>query len=210
MMSTPSQEPKGAVTPPWLRAVVDYAGPAAFLIGFFAGGRNLLFATWWLVGGSAFALLLNLAITRRVAPMPLIWGGAAMVFGSLSLIFHDTTFVKMKTTFVDLALAAALFIGLQLGKNPLRLMMGEALKLTPEGWRKLTLRYALFFLAMAVLNEVVWRTQPDSVWVLFRMPGLIILAMLFALTQLPMMMKDMKAHEAGEAEAAARLTELQE
>ena len=190
--------------------MVDYAGPVAFLIGFFVGGQNLLFATWWLVGGSAFALLLNLAITRRIAPMPLIWGGAALVFGTLTLVFHDTAFVKMKTTFVDITLAVALFIGMRLGKNPLKLMIGDALKLSPDGWRKMTVRYALFFLAMAVLNEIIWRTQPDAVWVLFRMPGLIILAMLFALTQLPMMMKDMKAHEASQAEAAARLTELQE
>ncbi|CAN5263830.1 inner membrane-spanning protein YciB [soil metagenome] len=192
-------------SPPWLKAVVDYLGPVAFLIGFFVMGRNLLFATWWLVGGSAVALLLSLIVVRRVPPMPLIWGGAALIFGTLSLIFHDTTFVKMKTTFVDLALASALFIGLRIGKNPLKLMMGDALKLTETGWRKLTIRYGLFFLAMAVLNEIIWRTQPDSVWVLFRMPGLLILAALFAVTQLPMMMKDMKA-----AEAAAALTELQE
>ena len=192
-------------SPPWLKAVVDYLGPVAFLVGFFVMGRNLLFATWWLVGGSAVALLLSLIVVRRVPPMPLIWGGAALVFGTLSLIFHDTTFVKMKTTFVDVALAAALFIGLRLGKNPLKLMMGEALKLTDRGWRTLTLRYAAFFLAMAVLNEIIWRTQPETTWVLFRMPGLLILAGLFAVTQLPMMMKDMKA-----AEALAKLTELQE
>jgi intracellular septation protein len=192
-------------SPPWLKAAVDYLGPAAFFLGFFLGGRNLLGATFWLVGGSAVALLLSLAVVRRIPPMPLIWGGAALLFGSLSLIFHDPVFVKMKTTFVDLALAAALFIGLQLGRNPLKLMMGEALKLTDAGWRTLTLRYAAFFVAMAVLNEVIWRTQPDAVWVVFRMPGLLILAALFAVTQLPMMMKDMKA-----AEAAAALAELQE
>jgi intracellular septation protein len=203
-MST-EQQPPGAPSPAWLRAVVDYAGPVAFLIGFFAGGRNLLHATWWLVGGSAFALLLNLAVTRKIAPMPLIWGGAALLFGSLTLVFHDTVFVKMKTTFVDVALAAALLIGLKLNKNPLKMMMGEALKLTEAGWRKLAVRYALFFLCMAVLNEIVWRTQPDDVWVLFRMPGLVILALVFSLTQLPLMMREMKA-----AEAAARLTELQE
>ena len=192
-------------SPPWLKAVVDYLGPVAFLVGFFVMGRNLLFATWWLVGGSAVALLLSLIVVRRVPPMPLVWGGSALIFGTLSLIFHDTTFVKMKTTFVDLTLAAALFIGMRLGKNPLKIMMGEALKLTETGWRTLTLRYAAFFLAMAVLNEIIWRTQPDATWVLFRMPGLLILAALFAMTQLPMMMKDMKA-----AEAVAKLTELQE
>jgi intracellular septation protein len=207
---TPTEKPAGTVTPAWLRAVVDYAGPACFVIAFFVFGKNILAGTWGLVAGSAVGLILNFAITRKVAPLPLIWGGAALVFGSLTLIFHDPVFVKMKTTFIDLTLGVALLIGLYLKKEPLKLLLGEALKLTEKGWRVLTVRYAGFFFLCAILNEIVWRTQPDATWVLFRMPGLLILAFAFSLTQLPMMMKDMKAAEDEKAEITARLTELQE
>ena len=155
-------------SPPWLRPAIDYLGPAAFVLGFFLTGRNLVHATWWLVGGSAAALALAYAVERRVAPLPAIWGGAALVFGVLTLVFHDPTIIKMKTTFIDLALGAALLIGLGLKRNVLKLLIGEAIHLSDEGWRKLAFRYAVFFLCMAGLNEIVWRTQPDSVWVLFR------------------------------------------
>ena len=191
--------------PAWLRPAVDYLGPLAFMVGFFLTGRNLVHATWWLVAGSFAALALSYAMERRIAPLPLIWGGAALVFGVLTLVFHDPTIVKMKTTFIDLALGVALLGGLALRRNVLKLLMGDALKLSEEGWRKLAFRYALFFLAMAALNEVVWRTQPDSVWVLFRMPGLLILALAFAATQVPMMLKEARTFE-----TAAKLTELQE
>ena len=191
--------------PGWLRPAVDYIGPIAFVIGFFLTGRNLVHATWWLVGGSAAALVLSFVVERRIAPLPLIWGGAALFFGLLTLVFHDPTIIKMKTTFIDLALGVALLVGLALRRNVLKLLMGEAFKLSEDGWRKLAFRYALFFLAMAALNEVVWRTQPDSVWVLFRMPGLLILALAFAATQVPMMLKEARTFE-----TAAKLTELQE
>jgi intracellular septation protein len=203
-------EPKAAATPTWLKMVVDYAGPACFVIAFFVFGKNILAGTWGLVAGSAAGLILNFAVTRKVAPLPLIWGGAALVFGSLTLIFHDPVFVKMKTTFIDLTLGVALLIGLYLKKEPLKLLLGDALKLTDKGWRVLTVRYAAFFFLCAILNEIVWRTQPDATWVLFRMPGLLILAFAFSLTQLPLMMKEMKAAEDEKLAVAAALTEMQE
>ncbi len=200
-----SDAPARPAPPAWLRPTVDYLGPVAFMLGFFLTGKDLVHATWWLVGGSAAALALGYVVERRVAPLPLIWGGAALVFGVLTLVFHDPRIVKMKTTFIDLALGLALLGGLALKRNVLKLLMGDALKLSEEGWRKLAVRYAVFFLAMAALNEVVWRTQPDSIWVLFRMPGLLILALAFAATQVPMMLKEARTFE-----TAAKLTELQE
>jgi intracellular septation protein len=108
--------------------------------------------------------------------------------------------VKIKPTAINLALGLTMLVGAALGKNPLKALFSGALNLTEAGWKKLTVRYGVFFLVMAVLNEAVWRTQPEGVWVLFRFPGLQILSVLFALTQVPMMMKDIKA-----AETAAEL-----
>ena len=198
-----------------IRSLVDYGGPAAFVIAFFFrlrfvatagpigwalamgghGPRDLTGATWWLVGGSALALLAGWVLERRIAPMPLIAGGFALVFGGLTLFFHDPRFVKIKPTATNLCFAVALLGGLALGKNPLKALLGESLPLPDEAWRKLTLRYALFFLSMAGLNEWVWRTQSDEHWVLFRMPGLWILAVLFSFTQVPLMMKYLHTHQ---------------
>jgi intracellular septation protein len=181
-----------------LRMVIDYSGAAAFVIGYFVT-KDFQKATLVLVIVSALALALGFGTERRVAPLPLIYGGAALVFGALTLIFHDPRFVKMKTTFIDLSLGVAMLVGLYLGKSPIKLLVGDSLKMSEEGWKTLTLRFGIFFIALALLNEVVWRTQPDKVWVLFRMPGLLIIAFLFSFTQIPMMMKDAKALEAAAA-----------
>ena len=200
----PSESKPGRVVAPWMRAAVDYLGPAAFLVGYLVQ-HDILAATWWLVGGSAVGLVIAYAVERRVAILPAVWGGAALVFGLMTLVFHDPRIIKIKPTVINFALGMAMLGGLWLKRNPLQALIGDALKLSEAGWRKLTLRYGLFFFAMAILNEVVWRTQPDKVWVAFRWPGLLILAMLFALTQVPTMLKEAKAAEIG-----AALTELEE
>ena len=193
----------GAPPNPFVRAIVDYGGLAVFLATYFVarmvlkqpGNPALLTATWGLVGGSAVALLVGLVVERRVAPLPLFAGLAALIFGGLTLVFHDPRFVKIKPTAINVALAGVMLIGTAMGKNPLKALFADALHLSPQGWRKLTIRYGIFFLVMAAANEVVRRTQPDSVWILFRFPGLQVLSLLFAVTQVPMMMKDMKTLE---------------
>jgi intracellular septation protein len=111
----------------------------------------------------------------------------------------------MKPTFVNICLGGVMLVGLALRKNPLKGLLGSALHLPDWAWRTLTFRYGLFFLFQAALNEVVWRTQSDTVWAFFRFPGLQILALLFSFSQLPLMMKGLK-----EAEVAAKATETME
>jgi len=90
---------------------------------------------------------------------------------------------------MNLVYGGLLLGGLAMKKTPLKLLLGEAFPMTDQGWRILTLRYGLFFVALAGLNEIVWRTQPDATWVLFRFPGLMILTVLFSMSQAPVMMK---------------------
>jgi len=176
----------------WVTWFVDYFALAAFLIGYFGSGKNLQQATWCLVAGSAVALLVGFVVERRLAPFPALAGGAALVFGGLTLVFHDPRFLKMKPTVMNLIFAGLMFGGLILRKHPLKLLIGEAFEMPDEAWRKLTLRYGLFFAALAILNEVVWRTQSDQTWVLFRFPGLMAVTVLFSFTQAPFLMKYMK------------------
>ncbi len=178
-----------------VRFVVDYGGLLAFLAGFFLTGRDLIAATWWLVAGSALSLIIGLVFERRIAPIPAISGGAALFFGGLTLISQDEMFVKIKPTIMNLIFGAGLLGGLALGKNPLKMMLGTALQLPDAAWRKLTFNYGLYFIAIAVLNEVVWRTQSNEVWVLFRMPGLMILGLVFSFSQVPLMMRHAKTEE---------------
>jgi intracellular septation protein len=188
---------------PAVRAIVDYgaliAWLAAFLIYWLAlklpRTDALLQATWWLVGGSAVSLTVGLIAEKRIAPLPLFAGLVALVFGAMALFFHDPRFIKIKPTVTNLCFAGLMLGGVMMGKNPLKAMFAGSLNLSEAGWRRLTIRYGVFFVVMAVLNEVVWRTQPDQVWVFFKFPGMELLTLLFAGTQVPMMMKDIQAME---------------
>lgn len=179
----------------WVRYFVDYSALVVFMVAFFATGRSLPTATWWLVGGSAVALLVGVIVERRIAPFPAIAGGAALLFGGLSLFFHDPRLLKIKPTVMNLVFALVLFVGLAMKKHPLKLLLGEAFDMPDTAWRTLTMRYGLFFLFLAIANEVVWRTQSDSVWVLFRFPGLLILTVIFSVTQAPMLAKYIRSED---------------
>lgn len=179
----------------WVRYFVDYSALAVFLVAYFATGRNMANATWALVAGSAVAIIVGLIVERRVAPFPLIAGGAGLLFGAASLIFDDPRILKIKPTVMNSIFAVALLGGLAMGKNPLRLLLGEAFEMPKTVWRQLTINYALLFLGLAGLNEFVWRTQPEATWVLFRFPGMMILTFAFSIAHAPLLMKYIKAED---------------
>jgi intracellular septation protein len=188
-----------------VRLGVDFGAPAAFLISYFASrnlfpdadeGAHIITATWWLVGGSAAALLIGWIAEKRIAPMPLIAGVAAIIFGGLTLILHDETWVKVKPTVLNLFFAGFLLGGWVLRKLPLKAVLGEVFQLPEAMWRTLSVRYGFFFLLMAVLNEIVWRTQSTETWALFRFPGLQLLSLAFSATQFPLILRGSKAMEA--------------
>lgn len=186
-----------------IRQAVDFGALVAFMIGYavnrfvrgLEGQEALVQATWVLVGASALALLIGWMVERRLAPLPLLTGGFALVFGVLTLVFHDPTLLKIKLTIQNAALAVVLLGSLPLRRYPFKYLLGEAFQLTERGWRGLTLRYGLYFAAVAIVNEVVWRTQSDDAWVSFR--GLLwIASAVFGVWQVFFIMKHMvKAEE---------------
>lgn len=173
----------------WVRTVVDYGAAIAFGVAYFVT-KDFQKATWVLVAASAAALAVGFAVERRLALLPLFFGGMALIFGALGLIFHSDVFVKIKVTVINLALAGFLFGGVFTGRQPLKLIMGEALHLSDAAWRTLTLRYGGYFGVVALLNEIVRNTQDTETWVKFRL-GLLPLALVFVATQVPFMMKHM-------------------
>jgi len=175
--------------PRWLTPVTDYGPLAAFFVAYLVS--DLITATAALMAATVVALVLGYAVARHIPKMALVTAAIVGVFGGLTLILQDETFIKMKPTIVQLLFAVILAGGLALGKSPLQFVMGKALDLDDRGWRILTLRYALFFVAMAALNELVWRTQSDDVWVSFKVFGLLGLTIVFTLTQIPFLTRHM-------------------
>jgi intracellular septation protein len=121
------------------------------------------------------------------ALMPLVTAVIVLVFGSLTLVLHDELFIKLKPTIIYLLFGVVLLSGLAAGKSLLGMVFDSVFHLTEEGWRKLTLRWALFFFALAVLNEIVWRSQTTDVWVSFKVFGVVPLTFLFAALQYPLL-----------------------
>ena len=141
------------------------------------------------------AMLISLAVswvlTRHLAIMPLITGVVVLVMGGLTLWLQDDTFIKVKPTIVNTFFGAVLLIGLAFGRSLLAYVFDAAFALDTEGWRKLTFRWGLFFLVLAALNEIVWRTQTTDFWVAFKVWGIMPITMIFAMAQLPLMQRHM-------------------
>ena len=143
-------------------------------------------ATAVVIVASLMALVAAWAIERRVPLIPLITAAVVAVFGGLTLWLQDETFIKMKPTIVQALFAAILLGGLPFGRPLLKPLLGAMMPpMSDRAWRQFTLRYALFFLAMALLNELVWRTQSTDFWVTFKVFGLPVLTILFIVTQMP-------------------------
>jgi intracellular septation protein len=121
--------------------------------------------------------------------MPVITAIIVVVFGGLTLILHNDLFIKLKPTIIYVLFGAVLLGGLMFGKSFLGVVFDSLFHLTEEGWRKLTLRWALFFLVLAVLNEIVWRSTSTDVWVDFKVFGVMPLTLVFGALQYPLLKK---------------------
>ena len=135
------------------------------------------------------ALVVSYVMTRHLPVMPLVTAIIVLVFGSLTLVLHDEHFIKLKPTIIYLLFGGVLLGGLAFGKPLLSMVFDSVFHLTDEGWRKLTVRWALFFFALAVLNEIVWRTQSTDLWVSFKVFGVVPLTFLFGALQYPLLTK---------------------
>jgi len=155
-----------------------------------ADGRVGIFvATAVFMVAVVLALGVSYALTRHLPAMPLITAAIVLVFGSLTLLLHDEHFIKVKPTIIYVLFGVVLLSGLALGKPLLGMVFDTVFHLTEEGWRKLTLRWALFFFVLAILNEIVWRSQSTDVWVNFKVFGVVPLTFVFAALQYPLLTK---------------------
>jgi intracellular septation protein len=163
-------------------------------------GGPIFIATGLFMAATALALIVSWVLTRTLPMMPLISGIVVLVFGALTLWLQNDTFIKMKPTIVNTLFGAILLGGLFFGKSLLGYVFHAAFRLTDEGWRKLTLRWGLFFILLAVMNEVVWRSFSTDFWVAFKVWGTMPITILFTLSQMPLIMRhSVEAAEEGKA-----------
>ena len=180
-------QPRRKALNPMLKFALELGPLALFFIVY--GRLGIFAATGILMASVLVTLGVSYAMLRRIPIMPLVTAVIVLIFGSLTIVFHDETLIKIKPTALYILFGAALFVGLWLKKPLLKILFDGALHVTEEGWRKLTWRWALFFLALAILNEIVWRTQTTDLWVKFKTFGFLPLTLLFALAQAPLIIK---------------------
>lgn len=187
-------DPSRAVHP-----VVKLALELGPLIVFFiANSRGDLFvATGAFMVATIVALTVSWILIRRLPIMPMVSGVVVLVFGGLTLALQDELFIKLKPTIVNLLFAAALFGGVALNRPLLAVVFDQAFELTHRGWMKLSVRWAWFFVFLAIVNEVVWRTQTTDFWVAFKVWGIMPITMVFAMAQAPLLQR----YSAGDAAA---------
>ncbi|HTQ83598.1 MAG TPA: septation protein A [Pseudolabrys sp.] len=172
---------------PILKLVLDI-GP---LILFFAA--NARFGIYAATGAFMVAVLIALAVsyalTRHIALMPVVTAVIVLIFGGLTLVLHNDLFIKLKPTIIYVLFGGTLLVGLLLDKPFLSILFDQVFHLTDEGWRKLTWRWVIFFFALAMLNEIVWRNFSTDTWVSFKLFGVVPLTFLFGALQYPLIMK---------------------
>lgn len=152
-------------------------------------GGPIFVATGLFMVATAIALAVSWLLTRTLPIMPLVSGIVVFVFGALTLYLQDDIFIKMKPTIVNTLFGVTLLGGLWFGKALLGYVFDSAFHLDAQGWRKLTLRWGLFFLFLALANEVVWRNFSTDAWVTFKVWGIMPITLAFTLSQMPLILR---------------------
>lgn len=189
---------------PFPKLALEFGPLAVFFLGNtlaprlgFTEDGSIFLATSLFMAATVVALGLSYALARRLPLMPLISGGVVLVFGGLTLLLQDDLFIKVKPTIVNGLFGLILLGGLAFGRPLLPVVLDALFELDDAGWRKLTLRWGVFFLFLGVLNEVVWRSQTRDFWVAFKVFGMTPISVLFALAQTPLILKHEIKREPG-------------
>jgi intracellular septation protein len=180
---------------PLLKLALEIGPVAVFFLIY--NRTDIFIATAVFIPVILAALGVSWFLTRHLPKMAVVTAVVVIVFGGLTLWLKDATFIKMKPTIVNLVFAGMLGWGLVQGRSYLKYLMGEMMPLTDAGWMKFTGRWVIFFIGMAILNEVIWRTQTESFWVSFKTFGSPVVSLLFMASQFPMLQRHMVEEKEG-------------
>tara|TARA_B100000575_G_C23094604_1_gene631240 strand:+ start:983 stop:1522 length:540 start_codon:yes stop_codon:yes gene_type:complete len=169
------------------KLLIDIGPLAVFFIFYTRSGLQA--AILPLMIATVIAVIISYLTDKKIPIMPTVGAGIVLIFGGLTIYFNDETFIKMKPTIINIIFAIVLYSGMILKKPLLKFLLGAALKLEDEGWKILTQRWIAFFIALAILNEIVWRTQSTDLWVNFKVFGILPITFIFTMTQFPLIKK---------------------
>jgi intracellular septation protein len=182
-------EPQGGA-----KLLIDYGPLLVFFLGYFFAPvpplMRIFVATGIFMAAMTVAMIVSALRYRSISAILWFSGASVLVFGGLTIWLHNETFIKLKPTLYYAVLAAILFFGLITDRPLLQRVLGATYPgLDESGWRKLTRNWAVFFVAMAIANELVWRNSTTSFWVGYKLWGALPATMLFALANIPMLLK---------------------
>lgn len=192
---------------PLLKMLLEIGPLAVFFITYRVADGDLMAATAFFIVAVLASLAVSFALTRRVPRMMMVTAVVVLVFGGLTLWLNDATFIKMKPTVIYGLFALGLAIGILRGQNYLKLLLEESMQVDEEGWHSMTVRWTGFFLAMAIVNELVWRTQSEETWVNIKTFAYLPAALLFGAAQIPLIRRHWimeKSEETAPPESANR------
>ena len=175
---------------PLIRLVADFGPLLVFFIIFFGNENNLKIAIPPFIIATLVSLIVIYFLEKRIPMVPLTGGILITLFGGLTLYFDNKIFFYMKPTIINLLFAIVLFFGKFFTEKPLlKIFFQNAFNLEDEGWKKLNYRWISFFIFVAILNEIVWRTQSTDMWVNFKVFGILPITFIFTMTQFPLIKK---------------------
>ncbi|MBI04206.1 MAG: intracellular septation protein A [Pelagibacteraceae bacterium] len=169
------------------KLLIDIGPLAVFFLFYTRSGLQASIMPFMIA--TVIAVLFSYILEKKIPIMPTVGAGIVLIFGGLTIYFDNEVFFKMKPTIINILFAAILWVGAVINKPLLKILLGAAIKLEDEGWKILTQRWIAFFVALAILNEIVWRTQSTDIWVNFKVFGILPITFIFTMTQFPLIKK---------------------
>ena len=169
------------------KLLIDIGPLAVFFIFYTRSGLQASILPFMVA--TVIAVLFSYILEKKIPIMPTVGAAIVLLFGGLTIYFDNDVFFKMKPTIINVLFAVILYGGILINKPLLKYLLGAALKLEEAGWKILTQRWIGFFIALAILNEIVWRTQSTDVWVNFKVFGILPITFIFTMTQFPLIKK---------------------
>ena len=174
----------------FLKFITDFGPLLIFFTIYYKSGNNLTIAIPPLIIATVIAVIIMYFVEKKIPYVPLIGGIVISLFGGLTLYFNNPIFLYMKPTIVNIIFASILIVSkISFNKNFLKFFLQTAFQLSEAGWSKLNFRWAYFFVFLAILNELVWRTQPETTWVNFKVWGMLPITFIFTALQIPLINK---------------------
>ncbi len=175
---------------PAIKFLTDFGPLLIFFIVYFKNNHDLKIAIPPFIVATLISLVIVYILEKKIPMVPLLSGILITVFGGLTLYFNNKIFFYMKPTIINILFATVLFFGKYFTKKPLlKIFFQNSINLEDDGWKYLTQRWIYFFVFLALLNEIVWRTQTEIFWVNFKVWGLLIISFVFAISQVPIINK---------------------